>query len=435
VKFVRLVIILVCVLGSMPLAALAQDESLDGVWLSDGYGYLFEIQGSQFTFYEVTEISCIQVIETEIVDNTIPDLGVTLQLEGDQVVVVDRMTLYITATKQDALPAVCENGGTEATDDPELNFEVFWHVFNEHYAFFDLYGVDWQAQYDQYRPQVTPETTPDELFALMSDMISPLKDGHISLSSETDDYSPGPLPEWYTEAGDEVEQYLVDYFINSDELTRTGNDLIAYKRLSDTVGYINILTMYGYGTSAEDTRAAAGAAIDQALADLGDVETIIVDVRWNGGGEDGIALEIAGRFADQSYLAFSKQTRDGDSFTPLREYQVVPGGEKQFTGETIVLTSGVTASAAEIFIMAMGALPNVTVMGEPTSGGHSDILGRTLPNGGGVGLSNQVYYASDGQIYESIGMQPDVVVPLDFEALIAGNDLSIAAAVEYAAAN
>lgn len=430
-KFVRIVLILACLFGSVPFVAMAQDESLDGVWLSDGYGYLFEVQDNQFVFYELTSISCIQVMKLEIVDNTVPDLNLNFHMEGDQLVITDSMTLYITATKQETLPALCENGGT-ATDDPELNFEVFWQMFNEQYAFFDLREVDWQAQYDLYRPQVTPETTPDELFALLSNMISPLKDGHVSLSSDSDEYTPGLEPEWLAESGEVLGDYLGSY-LSSGEVTQAADSVLWYTRLSDTVGYIFILDMMSYGTDESGSLEVAASAIDQALVELGDVETIIVDVRFNGGGQDAIALEIAGRFADQSYLAFSKQTRDGDGFTPLMEYQVVPAGEKRFTGETIVLTSGLTASAAEIFVMAMGALPNVTIMGEPTAGGHSDILSRTLPNGWSVGLSNQVYYASDGQVYEGVGMPPDVVVPLDIEAFLAGNDTSIAAAIEYAA--
>ena len=169
--------------------------------------------------------------------------------------------------------------------------------------------------------------------------------------------------------------------------------------------------------------------MDQVVAEFADAETVILDVRFNGGGYDATALTLAGRFADQERLALTKHARNGDSFTPLREFYVQPLGDQQYTGNVIVLTSPLTASAAEIFVMALQALPNVTVIGEPTSGGTSDILGRQLPNGWQFGLSNEVYYASDGQVYEGLGLQPDVVVPINIENLLAGQDDMLTAAL------
>ena len=51
------------------------------------------------------------------------------------------------------------------------------------------------------------------------------------------------------------------------------------------------------------------------------------------------------------------------------------------------------------------------------------------PNGWQFGLSNEVYYASDGQVYEGLGLQPDVVVPINIENLLAGQDDMLTAAL------
>ena len=40
--------------------------------------------------------------------------------------------------------------------DPERNFEALWKTFHERYPFFELRKVDWQKQYETYRPKVTP---------------------------------------------------------------------------------------------------------------------------------------------------------------------------------------------------------------------------------------------------------------------------------------
>jgi hypothetical protein len=40
-------------------APAAEKQSLDGYWLSDGYGYLAEIRGDEIKLQEITPVSCI----------------------------------------------------------------------------------------------------------------------------------------------------------------------------------------------------------------------------------------------------------------------------------------------------------------------------------------------------------------------------------------
>ena len=67
---------------------------------------------------------------------------------------------------------------------PEKNIETLWKTFNERYAFFELRGGDWQKQYKTYRPKVGKETTDEELFNIMCEMLKPLKDGHVNLKAK-----------------------------------------------------------------------------------------------------------------------------------------------------------------------------------------------------------------------------------------------------------
>ncbi|MBI5957149.1 MAG: S41 family peptidase [Chloroflexi bacterium] len=420
--------VLVCLLGMLPASSLFAQEpdtlTLDGLWQTQGYGMVIAAAEGQAAVYQVTAISCLLLLETPYEGDSLPELQMTVSaLDDDHLVLRDLMTAYMILDPIDQLPAPCADGGTANTDDPELNFEVFWHTFNEQYAFFYLYDVDWQAQYDTFRPRVTADTTPEELFSILSEMITPLKDGHVSLISDVGEFSPGTLPEWLEgDSATIIGDFIQKQYLSGDEVTLVGNHLIAYRKLDDRTGYIFIQAMYGYALDNANEVEAAAQAIDEALAALDGVERMIVDVRFNGGGLDAVALVLASRFADDKHLAFSKQARNGDSFTPLREYFVEPGGERQFTGPVVLLTSGLTASAAEIFVMAMRELPHVTVMGEATSGGHSDILGCMLPNGWSFGLSNEVYRAADGQIYEKAGLPPDQAIPFDAEGFVAGSD-------------
>jgi carboxyl-terminal processing protease len=422
-------------------AAVAQSDQ-DGVWESDGYGYIFVTNGSSIqTLYEVSSVHCV---EAKI---PIPLSDLTAALEGDQLIVRDTHTVHITAHRLDALPERCQNAA--ASDDPELNFEAFWNTFNEHYAFFDLYNVDWQAQYDTYRPQVTAETTPDQLWDVLCAMIQPLKDGHISLTNADQAQGCGPnvLPGWAT-SGDQALSVVIQgigviaqtYLGGDVHLDfRTGSlagdepliagDWMFYGRISDEIGYVNILSMDSYRDTGD---AGVYAAADRVVADLAGMETLIVDVRFNGGGADAISLALASRFADQERVVFAREARNGDSFTPLRDYAIAPQGETQFTGNILLLTSGLTVSAAETFTLAMESLPYVTQIGEPTLGSYSDILFRTLPNGWEYGLSNERYYSADGIIYEGAGDPPEIEVLLDPGAYEDGWDNILDAAIDYA---
>jgi C-terminal processing protease CtpA/Prc len=79
----------------------------------------------------------------------------------------------------------------------------------------------------------------------------------------------------------------------------------------------------------------------------------------------------------------------------------------------IVIISGSTVGASEIFTMTMAQLPQTILLGRNTSGAFSDRLIRTLPNGWFFTLSNEEYAAPDGVIYEAVGIPPNILPDAD----------------------
>jgi C-terminal processing protease CtpA/Prc len=63
------------------------------------------------------------------------------------------------------------------------------------------------------------------------------------------------------------------------------------------------------------------------------------------------------------------------------------------------------------------------------------MLEKSLPNGWQFGLSNQVYFAHDGQVYEEVGIPPDVEVKVSSKALRSDRDPVLDEALEILAAN
>jgi carboxyl-terminal processing protease len=427
-------------------------RSLRGTWLSPAYGLALQASSDEFVLYDVSESSCFETFRGPIAALCRPTLRVDFGSEqvpyrvigkaevfGPYMVLRDSGTVRYPFERAAEVPRACADGGTPESANPVQNFELLWEHMNEHYAFFALRGVDWQAQYARYRPLVSEATTPEALAQIMAEMLAPLSDYHVSLTTESARFS-RPAPQEIRDNAPAIQAYLAAHYLAAPEAQVTANGLVAYRRLTPDVGYVMINGMNGFAdasvlATSEDAIVSevelAGAAIDQALLTLADTRSLIVDVRFNPGGTDAVALAIAGRFADRTRFAWSKVARVGEGTTWPSLFFVEPAGAPAPQKPVLLLTSAVTLSAAETFTMAMRVLPNVVVLGEPTAGAHSDVMTRMLPNGWELGLSNEIFRAADGEIYERVGIPPDIAVALEPTAFGQGRDAIVEAALGY----
>ncbi|MFL1467647.1 S41 family peptidase [Marinobacter sp. HN1S83] len=404
---------------------------LQGVWRSLGYGKVLLIEEDQFTFFEETAISCLPLFSGSL--DELSERYDTLTVSpGGQAFSAHRATgvTRIGFRRLKALPATVADTRGRNPEDPEYNFEVFWHTFAEQYALFDLKGVDWHQAYRDFRPRITPGCHPEVLYATLVAMLHLLRDGHVHLYSSWGQYNSAPLPAIFKRLDDELEaadttedidSYLgglrawLREVIHNDYLGgrvhQGGNRLVEWGRLSDDTGYLNIQAMAGQsgriGYPADDL-AAIHALMQQVMAEVGHLPNLVVDVRGNGGGYDGVALCFASYLMDRKRLAFTKSARQGNGYTGRQAIHVSPATAGTYRGNLFVLTSELTASAAEIFVLALLQHPRVTLIGEPTQGILSDTLERQLPNGWELTLSNEIYRASDGEIYEDVGIPPHI---------------------------
>ncbi|MEE9389173.1 MAG: S41 family peptidase [Paracoccaceae bacterium] len=396
---------------------------LRGQWRTQGYGIVADIGRFTIDMREITPVSCERYQLAPANLWLLKTLGgIEFETVDGALVIHESSTVNPIGTDRlDGMPEICEQGAGHDADDPEWNFEVFWNAFAEHYPFFDLYGVDWDARYAEFRPQVTATTTPDELFEIFRGLVHGLEDGHVYFVDREN--RRGHSPETGVPWGDALDDvrvvaktYLGDAVIGIDE---TG---LSYGWLDGGVGYIRLTHMEantGFGSTGASV---AMAAIQTAAIALSDAQGIIVDVRFNPGGDDSISLAYAGAFTDHPVQAFSKVTQTLDGFTPPHIEFTQPNGTVFLDQPVILLTSGYSASAAEIFTMALRELPQVTVMGQDTAGAHSDILSRNLPNGWEIGFSHQIYTTPGGQVFEGPGLPADLPRDFDLKGFNAGKD-------------
>ncbi len=391
-------------------------EVPEGTWVSRGYGYAVESNGGDVTLYEHTSISCIAILEGSAAD--LEGLIREIEIESaDTFLLWPVGVIAPYAFDRTALPDTCADGGTPVFGDPDYDddplqlWDILDATFEEFYAHFERRGVDWTTRSAEVRATLSSDSSGLELFDAMSDLLGELRDGHVTLDNGDITFQSDPFPalaqlieehadmpgvslEAYIDESlaqylDNIEAQLVDGF-EEDE----GD--IKWGRLSEDVGYVVLLSV-----EAADEELFAS-VLDERLGALADTRALVIDLRVNTGGFDSTSLVFASRFAESRTLALTKAARDGDSY----EIYVEPAGTR-YEGDVVVLTSESTVSAAEILTLMLRELPQVTVMGQPTNGELSDILSRTLPNGWTFGLSNEVYTAADGEVYEARGVPVD----------------------------
>ena len=140
--------------------------------------------------------------------------------------------------------------------------------------------------------------------------------------------------------------------------------------------------------------------------DIKNTEYCIIDVRFNGGGFDQIGLEILSYFTNKKRIAFLKKARFANEFTSTQSIYIEPSGQS-YKGKLYLLTSPLTASASETFILASQNIENAIRIGSNTEGILSDVLSKRLPNGWEYRLSNEIYENVNGRNYEMSGIPPD----------------------------
>jgi hypothetical protein len=325
-----------------------------------------------------------------------------------------------------ALTGILGVSSVFSAETPLAVFDQFVRLFDDNYAFFELRGVDWRSQALMYRQRVSPATSNDELFGILCEMILPLDDHHVSVSQGGKRcYAAGDVP-WKNKSKD-IEEFVERKYLR-DGGTHRG--AITFGAIDNATAYIDIHHMVGCVTWFGMPRRTAK-EIDEALATMTNVKKIIIDVRFNSGGYDACALGFASRFVDKKRLVYSKETYYKGAYGSHQDLFISAQGNVNHKARVLVLTSRATVSAAETFVMAMMALPQVTTLGEFTGGIHSDIYLKKLSNGWQVGLSNQRYILPDGKVYEAIGLPPKIPMTFTGDVVEHGGDEILERAIAY----
>ena len=307
----------------------------------------------------------------------------------------------------------------EYENNPYGNFDALWTSIDEHYCFFKYKDVNWKAVGEAYRAKLQPKMTDMELFAVCSEMLKELKDGHTNLISPWD-VSRYWIWEQYPVNYDE--RIIDQYYLNFDYKRTCG---IKYQILKNNYGY-----MY-YG----DFSVSIGEGnLDMIFATLASCDGLIIDVRSNGGGLLTNVEPLVARFINQKILAGSISHKTGpghDDFSKPYAYYFSPASTNRvkFNKPVVVLANRASFSATNNFVSIMKSLPQVRVVGDSTGGGCGLPFTSEMPNGWSVRYSASAITDPSGNLTE-FGVEPDFRVDMTESEMAMGKDAILEKAFE-----
>jgi carboxyl-terminal processing protease len=152
----------------------------------------------------------------------------------------------------------------------------------------------------------------------------------------------------------------------------------------------------------------------------------IIDLRGNPGGIGIMAMGMAGWFISQPDQKLGTLYLRGDT---LRF--VVNPRLTTFSGPLAILVDGASASTSEIMAQGLKDLGRARIFGTHTAGAALPSLFEKLPDGDGFQYAIANYISEGGQPLEGLGVTPDVETPITREALLAGQDPALDAAVAW----
>ena len=298
----------------------------------------------------------------------------------------------------------------------EGNFESLWRIIDEHYCFLDYkrttLGVDWDEVKARYSQQLNKNMSSEQLFEVLANMLSELRDGHINLVSSA---NLGRNWSWYEDYPLNFSQPLQDAYLGTDYKMAAS---LKYQIFEDNIGYLvcsSFASGFGDGN------------LDEVMNALKLCNGLILDIRNNGGGDLTIAERLAKRFTNERRLVGYIQHKTGkghnDFSTPEPQY-LEPSSGLRWQKKVIVLTNRRCYSATNTLVRDLKCCPNITILGDQTGGGSGMPFSSELPNGWAVRFSAVPMFDKDMNQIE-FGIMPDVPCSLTTEDEQQGRDTLI----------
>lgn len=389
-------------------------------WIQEGYGRCLKIEDSTYTYYNIDRLNCKALAE-----GTLSGRFRIISLNKEELVLNPGGIVNYTFRKVNSLPPICATTSSP-TASYEENFNIFWETFNHNYAFFKERNIDWEKIYNDYLPRVKKIDSQKELADILIEIVKKIGDGHIrldipdSLKTKT-----AATIQTTTHTQKQLFKDIQDkYLAHADTYN---NGLVNWGKLKGSnTGYIQIKDMNNFAnyteqqapdfmkkydkvkdskdplTQFDDEHKGVDQLLKNILSALDSTDAMVIDLRFNGGGLETVALKILSYFVAEPKPILSIRAKTAQGNTKKQNYILQPASTN-YKGKVYLLVGPNTASAAEIFALGAKNYP-ITLVGSRTAGIFSEILWKELPNGWEFSLSNEIYTDPKGKTYEGTGI-------------------------------
>jgi len=276
----------------------------------------------------------------------------------------------------------------------EAAFDKIWESVDQKYPMFGLRPeVDWAKLRERYRAQALACKSTYEFASECANLLANLQDLHVSMT-----VAGAYLPVFNRPRSANFNSQACELMLGS--LAAKGH--VAWTVTTNQIGYLLIS-----GWDDPQIPVVCGQALEQ----MRNTRGLIVDVRANGGGSEPLAIKVAGRFLNKSFVYAFDQYRNGPNHTNLTdkfERKVYPTGPWRYDRPVVLLIGEKCMSSNESFIGMMTGDPDLITMGNHTCGssGNPEII--SLPLDLAVGIPQWIDYLPDGTVLDERGFQPQV---------------------------
>lgn len=225
-----------------------------------------------------------------------------------------------------------------------------------------------------------------------------------------------------TAAGKDEERVLTR--LTLDDQSKLRKNGTSFKMRSDGIAVLTI-------DEFEDTEGTK--ALLANLQVVNSSKGLIIDLRANGGGSTPVDLlqmltrePIRGPLMrTRSYMAADRARGALPGWTDISPFEVSADPAHHVDVPVAVLTSARTFSAAEDFVAAFGAMHRGITVGETTAGSTGQPLFFQLPGGGSARVCTRNDRASDGAVFEGVGLRPTISASPTIESIRRNRDIAL----------
>jgi len=276
-------------------------------------------------------------------------------------------------------------------------FDLVWNTFDREYAMFVVKpDVNWEKLRDEFRPTASATKSNQHLGRVLARMLAHLQDLHIDV--EVDGTS---LLVYERSRPLNANIAALPSLVGKLQTTKSN---LGWAITKDGIGYVIIDRL---------TDPKLPEVFAQVLPKLESTRALIVDLRYNGGGDELLARGIAGLFLDKERVYSHSQYRQGPMHNDLTEpfAQSCPVKDPwQYVAPVVVLQGQRTMSSAESFVLMMAQAPQVTTLGDRTAGSSGNP--KVLEAGAGIRVKVPRWNPLDAQRkpFDAVGISPQVEV-------------------------